>query len=248
MKIEQIVFGATFCIVTLSFWAIWYLSLAEVIPGYVVALTLAVAVSAALTFILRSIILHYFKLKECTDFSEVSNSIQNIKSSLAQNKKWLQLLLDAPSSGSIVLSPEFFILEMNSKASKIFSKNVVGCSILSIIEDVSFTKALEQSKSDLKSYYTTLTIGEATYRSLIVPCTWEDHLIKFYITLTTQLPGYDRDIIHDIRTPLTTIMNAAEILLADGDDKKVREKFIPMIDTQAKRLKILSDSLKMRKL
>jgi signal transduction histidine kinase len=112
--------------------------------------------------------------------------------------------------------------------------------------------ALQSALASLEVTNSTALINGIYYSVLIKVHTWEEKVKSVVLMIfrpsanNTVFSGYDSDIVHDIRTPVTAILNATEILKQDGSDPQVLQKFLPLIDEQSKRLYHIAKNIKAR--
>lgn len=206
-------------------------------------------------------------LRSQDELGELATAINNMTAALKQeilevtsSKQRLEAVLNHMVSGVLVLSNRGIIQGINVEAVRMFGtkeKNVLGKPYQGILRNYGLQEKIEKVIKEKQVYSHEFTIiypEKLTLKAHIAPIIQngqiEQIVIVFHdITSLRQLEKIKTDFVanasHELRTPVAAIKGFAETLL-DGamEEKKLRERFIGIIDKEADRLiRLINDLL-----
>jgi hypothetical protein len=256
LKVEMLFFGVLILLVSLGYTMLWYLDANTIISTWllfvvfiVLTCTIGVAIfHAMIVFLARQMAPDI----PMDDIKDVMLAMKSLYYGEKKLKKWIDSTIDSWPQCILVLNPDCTIKSANHQALSILGQYIVGNAINRVITDESMLNALKRAAQEFTTTNSTVFIGQLRYNVLINVHTWDGEVQS--ITLIMSVPGqhntnetgYDRDIVHEIRTPVTAIINAVEILKQDGSDPKVFNGFLPIIEAQSKRLYVIAKNIKTR--
>jgi hypothetical protein len=256
LKLETLFYVILLVLTALSYSVFWYLDTHTEISTWlllmvfiVLTCTVGVSIFHAMLMMLAN---HMVPNIEARDIDELLLSYKELYTGVSQMRQWIAGTIAACPQGIVTLSPDLSIEEVNQGALEILGTHIIGNSIVKAIPDHTMYNALQSALANLEVTNSTALINGTYYSVLIKVHTWEEKVKSVVLMIfrpsanNTVFSGYDSDIVHDIRTPVTAILNATEILKQDGSDPQVLQKFLPLIDEQSKRLYHIAKNIKAR--
>jgi two-component system, OmpR family, phosphate regulon sensor histidine kinase PhoR len=170
----------------------------------------------------------------------------------------MQEILDALADPIVVVDGRREVLAANSAARSLYPRDLVGRNIALSIRHPDILEALEGVLGSESSRETEVTLSGAvatTYRVHIAPLNFPDSpegfkaLIAFQdLTAARQVEHMRADFVanvsHELRSPLTSLLGFIETLRGPArDDSAARERFLEVMDGEAKRMARLIDEL-----
>lgn len=147
------------------------------------------------------------------------------------------------------------IISENKQANVVFGKGTIGKNLLDVCDDIALDGIARMVLHDKKGRVSEVLIGDEIKKYFIVKCEYYSIFEIPYCVLvmqdTTEIRRVEKlfsdfvtNVSHEIKTPLASIMGIAETLKdIDEMKKKDRDNFIPMLGTQAIRMKELVNDL-----
>ncbi len=188
---------------------------------------------------------------------EVWKLVRGIDAELSDKEKLIDGIKNLVSDNIILLDDQKKVIDANAEAINNFGKNIIGIDIEDIIKDSGFLGALKLAELNVSELGTNfiLPANGKTYRAVIKPHLWHGELNKFIIVmhdvskdleLEDRIQEFNRNLSHEIKTPITAILTASETIIQDDFIKSVAKEFVPIIHKQS--LKLVKLTKEMNKL
>jgi two-component system phosphate regulon sensor histidine kinase PhoR len=204
------------------------------------------------------------KFKTSIAIAELSDSLEVLRKSwnkthfrLQQKINESSLLFDTIPDMIIMLNEDLAIIQANNAANHTFGNNLIGKNLEDIINDPAIHGCIrwvmhDKNPKEIELSLVSNVIKEYQVKINLFTVDNKDNcfiLLVFHdITEAKRSEKTFSDFIanasHEIRTPLTTIIGIIETLQTTAkNDKKALAAFLPMIETQANRMKSLINDL-----
>lgn len=177
---------------------------------------------------------------------EAWSLVRNIDTHLSSKEKLIAEITELVSDNIIILNPQLKIIDSNPEANSNFGKDIIGMDIEDAINDSGFLGALKLSELNVSELKTNFVMpNNKTYKAIIKPHLWHGVLKRFIIVihdvskdleLEDRIQEFNRNLNHEIRTPITAILTASETIIQDEFAKEVSEEFVPIIHKQSQKL------------
>ena len=178
-------------------------------------------------------------------------------SNLAENKldlidNSIKDIGDLLDDGLIITNRSGFIVSANDASREFLGKNLINQNITTFIKSKEFTNLVSKKFNENVDKEFFYQMDDVLKRSLSIRIKkLSNELIVILLldmTLQRNLEKVRRDFVanvsHELRSPLTSLVGFIETLLSDNDiDQKSRQKFLNIMDEEAKRMNRLIDDI-----
>ncbi len=196
------------------------------------------------------------------ELGELSRTLNSMAASLKTsfdrletNKKTLHAILDNLNEGIIATNLQGEVMFMNPSVARMLGLNdKEGKKVPDLFDDFSLPKAVTRCAEEQECAEAHVRSGESfLWINLEHMPAFDDHRGGVLVVvrdlsegrrLETNQQRFLTDAAHELRTPITTIRGAAELLLTEeDDDPETRRRFLDHILSESQRMQRLADTL-----
>jgi len=174
-------------------------------------------------------------------FGEVMHSLSILQAVVTREKEKLQTLVDGMNEGVILLDKDFRILVINPAVSSLLQQTqATDLNILDVVNYFSGTVPLEDTVSKVfatggSEVFSEVCVGDKYYEITVIPISNEDKVIRVGILIEDRTKEEELDrlqrefsamVIHDLRSPLSVIKGAADLLINRSDTISDAQKIV----------------------
>lgn len=199
--------------------------------------------------------------------TDLGNKINMLARSLSEfsiqeevKAKQLLTVINNIDSGLALIDEKGYIHLVNRKFTQLFGDTMndyVGYLYYEVMETSAIHETVQRIflyEKNMKDHFTLQTAGDQRHFEIVgAPVFNEKNILKGAVLVFYDITEYKRlelmrkdfvaNVSHELKTPVTSIMGFAETLLEDDTDEETKRRFLEIIYTESKHLRVLIDDL-----